>query len=59
MLIDVISYLFSQGITALPLHDAVIVAESYAEQARSVMQHEFERRAGPSGGIVKVKIMPN
>ncbi|QLH73978.1 hypothetical protein HZF03_22760 [Rhodopseudomonas palustris] len=58
IIIDVTTQLFKQGITALPLHDAVLVAESRAVAAQKVMQDEFERRAGCGCAIVKIKITP-
>lgn len=54
MLIAVVSHLFAQGITALPLHDAVLVARSHAETARKAMQDEFTHRTGSRCVIVSV-----
>jgi hypothetical protein len=59
IIIDVTTQLFRQGITALPLHDAVLVAESHAVAAQTAMLHEFERRAGYSCAIVKIKVTPD
>lgn len=52
MLIEVISYLAQAGITALPLHDAVLVAESKADIAAGAMQAVFERWATSRRAIV-------
>ena len=59
MLVAVVTGLFKRGITALPLHDAVLVARSHAEAAREIMQTEFTRRTGSAGGIVKVELPPD
>ncbi|MDA9474389.1 hypothetical protein XI03_07695 [Bradyrhizobium sp. CCBAU 65884] len=45
MLIEVITYLAQAGVTGLPLHDAVLVAQSKAEVAARAMQAPFERGA--------------
>lgn len=58
MLISVLTHLFSKGITALPLHDAVLVARSHAEAAREAMQHEFTLRTGSRCAIVSVDFGP-
>lgn len=54
ILISVVSHLFRQRITALPLHDAVLVARSHAETARKAMQDEFTLRTGSRCAIVSV-----
>lgn len=54
MLIAVVSHLLKQRITALPLHDAVLVARSHAETARNAMQDEFTHRTGSRCAIVSV-----
>lgn len=59
MLIAVITQLFKEGITALPLHDAVIVAKSRAPVAKEAMQAEFRLRTGSSCAIVSIKVSPN
>lgn len=59
MLISVLTHLFSNGITALPLHDAVLVARSHAEAAREAMQHEFTFRTGSRCAIVSIDFGPN
>jgi hypothetical protein len=58
MLISVLTHLFKNGITALPLHDAVLVARSHAEAAREAMQHEFTFRSGSRCAIVSVEVKP-
>jgi hypothetical protein len=55
MIIEVTLLLFKQGITALPLHDAVLVADRDAIAAQNVMQAEFERRTGCRSAIVEIK----
>lgn len=52
MLIEVITYLAQAGITALPLHDAVLVAESAADVAARAMQAVFERGTASPCAIV-------
>jgi hypothetical protein len=59
IIIEVTTQLFRQGITALPLHDAVLVAKSCAVAAQTMMQDEFERRTGCHGAIVKIKVAPD
>jgi hypothetical protein len=59
MLIAVIMHLFKKGITALPLHDAVLVAKSRAQPAKEAMQAEFSHRTGLSCAIVSIKVIPN
>ncbi|MCP3395685.1 hypothetical protein [Bradyrhizobium sp. CCGB20] len=54
ILIRAVSHLFKQRITALPLHDAVLVARSHAETARKAMQDEFTHRTGSRCAIVSV-----
>jgi hypothetical protein len=58
MLISVILHLFKKGITALPLHDAALVAKSCAPTAKEVMQAEFSHRTGSSCAIVSIKVIP-
>ncbi|WP_041802054.1 hypothetical protein [Rhodopseudomonas palustris] len=57
IIIEVTTQLFRQGITALPLHDAVLVAESRAVAAQKEMQDEFERQTGCGCAILKIKVM--
>lgn len=54
MLIEVISKLADMGVTALPLHDAVIVAQSKATIAADVMQTVFTRRTKSQCAIVSM-----
>jgi hypothetical protein len=56
MLITVITHLASVGVTALPLHDAVLVAESKAGVAADAMQAAFDMRAGSPCAIVSVEL---
>ncbi|MET4219412.1 hypothetical protein ABIB00_004633 [Bradyrhizobium sp. LB14.3] len=55
ILIEVITYLASVGVTALPLHDAVLVAESKAEIAAKAMRDVFERWSGSPCAIVSIR----
>ena len=52
MLIEVITYLAQARVTALPLHDAVLVAESKADVAARAMQAIFERGTNSPCAIV-------
>ena len=53
IIIEVTRLLSKQGVTALPLHDAVLVAESHAVAAQTVMQDELERCTRHRGATVK------
>ncbi|WP_271612920.1 hypothetical protein [Bradyrhizobium sp. CCBAU 21362] len=55
MLVGVITHLASMGVTALPLHDAVLVAESKADVAADAMQAAFSMGSGCSCAIVSVE----
>ncbi|MCK1709076.1 hypothetical protein IVA83_08065 [Bradyrhizobium sp. 143] len=55
MLIGVITYLASIGVTALPLHDAVLVAESKADVAADAMQAAFNAWTGSPCAIVSIE----
>lgn len=46
IIMDVLLQLEKLGVEALPIHDAVIVAESEAEAAAAVMKKTFERHVG-------------
>ena len=59
MLVSVVTALFKDGITALPLHDSVLVARSQASTAKSVMEQEFRRRTGSARAFVKIDFGPN
>ena len=59
ILISVVSHLFRQGITALPLHDAVLVGRSHAETAKHAMQDEFTFRTGSPCAIVSIDSAPS
>jgi hypothetical protein len=54
MLIAVVTALFRQGITALPLHDSVLVARSHSEAAKSVMDAAFRQHTGSTRATVKI-----
>ena len=58
IIIEVTAQLFKQGITALPLHDAVLVGKSRVVEAGKEMQDEFERQTGCRCAIVKIKETP-
>lgn len=49
ILLAVLKTLMDQGITALPIHDAVIVAESKKEQAKEIMLKVFKDLTGIEG----------
>lgn len=59
LLVSVVTALFKNDITALPLHDAVLVARSHAATAKTFMEQEFTRRTGSPRAFVKVEVMPN
>jgi hypothetical protein len=54
ILVRVMLTLKDRGITALPIHDAIVVARSNAEEAKDVMERAFEETANMAG-IVKVE----
>ena len=54
ILIEALQTLFARGITALPLHDSVLVAASEAGATEEVMKEAFERVTKESGGKLKV-----
>jgi hypothetical protein len=58
ILIAVVTHLFKNGITALPLHDAVLVGRYQAETAKAAMEHELALRTGYRCATVKIGIMP-
>lgn len=55
MLIGIITHLASIGVAALPLHDAVLVAESKADVAADAMQAAFSMGTGSSCAIVSIE----
>ncbi len=57
MLIEVITYLAQAGVTALPLHDAVLVAKSKADIAARAMQAVFARGTGSACAIVSTTFL--
>jgi hypothetical protein len=54
ILLDILAALYQEGVTALPLHDSVLVAWSHAERAKGVMLEVYETHTGDSRGQVKV-----
>ena len=56
ILIEALLTLHKQGITALPLHDSVLVARSEAEVAKQVMEGAFALVTGEAGGHLKIDI---
>ncbi len=59
MLISIMTHLFKNGVTALPLHDAVLVAHTHAETAKQLMQDEFTLRTGSRCAVVSIEDAPN
>lgn len=53
ILLTVLDRLVGMGITALPIHDAVLVAEVYKEQATEVMLDVFRETTGIEGVVRK------
>lgn len=53
ILVEVLTELLRQGITALPVHDAVIVAEHHQDQATAIMLAVFKEQTNIDG-VVKV-----
>ncbi len=58
ILIAVVLHLFENGIQALPLHDAVVVAASHAKAAKAAMEQEFCYRTGQDRAFVKIANKP-
>jgi hypothetical protein len=58
MLIAVVTHLFGNGIPALPLHDAVLVAEPHAKTAKAAMEDIFRLHTGQRRAFVKVDFSP-
>lgn len=59
LLIPVLLQLSGEGITALPLHDSVLVAVSQAERAKELMIASFEACTGLVGAIVSIEETAN
>jgi hypothetical protein len=59
MLIFAVTALFKRGVTALPLHDSILTAQSQAETARHVMEAIFREHTGASRAFVKLDFGPN
>ncbi|GLR93605.1 hypothetical protein GCM10007858_12320 [Bradyrhizobium liaoningense] len=55
MLIEVLTELSAARVTALPLHDAVLVAEAHAGVAQETMGAVFQRWSRSPRAIVSVK----
>jgi hypothetical protein len=55
MLVGVLDHLARMGIVALPIHDAVIVKRSRAEDAQGVLQAMAERATGLTKPLVKLE----
>ena len=51
ILVDILLQLMEKDIVALPVHDAVIVAQSASEEAHQVMVEAFERHTGLEGKV--------
>jgi hypothetical protein len=51
ILVDVLLKLLDQRITALPVHDAVIVAKSKALLVKEVMLSVFQAHTGVTGAV--------
>jgi hypothetical protein len=56
---SIVTALFKNGVTALPLHDSVLVACSHADVAKDFMEQEFMRGTGSPRAFVKVDFGPN
>lgn len=52
ILIDVLLTLMDEGITALPVHDAIVVASSKKERATCAMVEAFKKR---TGAVIEVR----
>jgi hypothetical protein len=59
LLVSVVTALFKNGITALPLHDSVLVARSHADTAKDFMEQEFMHATGSPRAFVKIDFGPN
>ena len=46
ILVDVLLTLKTQGIVALPVHDAVVVRDDNADKAKAVMKQVFREHTG-------------
>jgi hypothetical protein len=51
ILIEVLMQLLDRGVIALPVHDAVIVAQHYQELAKSIMLAVFKEKTGIEGVV--------
>ena len=51
ILVEVLRILNAYGITALPIHDAILVPASASTLAKRVMLHTFKRKTGIDGEV--------
>jgi hypothetical protein len=51
ILVDILLKLQEMDVVALPIHDAVVVAQSDADKAHTVMVETFERHTGVAGKV--------
>lgn len=58
ILIATVLHLFERGISALPLHDAVLVAKPHAKAAKAAMEQAFCTCTGESRAFVKIDSSP-
>ncbi len=56
MLIATLCGLFERGVTSLPLHDSVLVAESQAAAAEQMMHATFTHFTGGARASIKTTI---
>lgn len=56
MLVHALARLFRQGITALPVHDSVIVARSRAEEAKAILQRTMLDHVGVPQTPVSIEL---
>ena len=53
ILADVLLTLKAQGITALPIHDAVVVRDDKSDKAKAVMKEVFEDHTGVTPDVTE------
>ena len=58
ILLDVLEGLDGLGITALPVHDCVLVAARHAQAAKRVMEQTFSKHCGGLQGVVALDFGP-
>jgi hypothetical protein len=59
MLVALVTELFKRGVTALPLHDSVLTAQSDGETAKALMEEMFKLRTRSARAFVKIDSRPN